>query len=227
MHTRRIPAARAASTTLNIMLIFARASENGSPKNAPARWMMPVTWCRSQTSLSALPSVTSTCSRKTRLPISSASSAFGSGSRRCVNTQLSPSSTKARAVWEPMKPRPPVIRIIVRHLSLYRSARVIVSSADDQRRPYPWSMSSHVVGEVEQTPEQPAAELSNRLGYLLKHANQRLTELTSAALEPFHLNGRELGVLVVLDAMGPTSQQDAARRLGVDRTTMVALIDAL
>lgn len=88
-------------------------------------------------------------------------------------------------------------------------------------------MSSHVVGEVEQTPEQPAAELSNRLGYLLKHANQRLTELTSAALEPYHLNGRELGVLVVLDAMGPTSQQDAARRLGVDRTTMVALIDAL
>ena len=87
-------------------------------------------------------------------------------------------------------------------------------------------MSSHVAGEAEQTPEQPAAELSNRLGYLLKHANQRLTELTSAALEPYHLNGRELGVLVVLDAMGPTSQQDAARRLGVDRTTMVALIDA-
>ena len=88
-------------------------------------------------------------------------------------------------------------------------------------------MSSHVTSAVEQTPEQPAAELSNRLGYLLKHANQRLTELTSAALEPFNLNGRELGVLVVLDAMGPTSQQDAARRLGVDRTTMVALIDAL
>ena len=88
-------------------------------------------------------------------------------------------------------------------------------------------MSSHVTGAVEKAPEEPAAELSNRLGYLLKHANQRLSELTAAALEPFSLNGRELGVLVVLDAMGPTSQQDAARRLGVDRTTMVALIDAL
>ena len=87
-------------------------------------------------------------------------------------------------------------------------------------------MSSEVVNEVGQAPEQPRAEL-NRLGYLLKHAQQRLTGLTSAALEPFGLNGRELGVLIVLDAMGPTSQQDAARRLGVDRTTMVALIDAL
>ncbi|HET9172041.1 MAG TPA: MarR family transcriptional regulator [Actinospica sp.] len=88
-------------------------------------------------------------------------------------------------------------------------------------------MSSHVPGTAEKSPEEPAAELSNRLGYLLKHANQRLSELTAVALEPFNLNGRELGVLVVLDAMGPTSQQDAARRLGVDRTTMVALIDAL
>jgi DNA-binding MarR family transcriptional regulator len=87
-------------------------------------------------------------------------------------------------------------------------------------------MSSDVVSKVGQEPEQPRAELK-RLGYLLKHAQQRLTELTSAALEPYGLNGRELGVLLVLDAMGPTSQQDAARRLGVDRTTMVALIDAL
>jgi DNA-binding MarR family transcriptional regulator len=88
-------------------------------------------------------------------------------------------------------------------------------------------MSSHSARAAEKTPEEPAAELNNRLGYLLKHANMRLSELTEAALKPFNLNGRELGCLVVLDAMGPTSQQDAARRLGVDRTSMVALIDAL
>jgi DNA-binding MarR family transcriptional regulator len=87
-------------------------------------------------------------------------------------------------------------------------------------------VSSDVAKEIGQAPEQPRAEL-NRLGYLLKHAQQRLTELTSAALEPYGLSGREVGVLIVLDAMGPTSQQDVARRLGVDRTTMVALIDAL
>jgi DNA-binding MarR family transcriptional regulator len=73
----------------------------------------------------------------------------------------------------------------------------------------------------------PGAELASRLGFLLKHAQQRLSELTSVALEPYGISGRELAVLLVLDALGPTSQQDAARRLGVDRTTMVALIDAL
>jgi DNA-binding MarR family transcriptional regulator len=75
--------------------------------------------------------------------------------------------------------------------------------------------------------DKPGAELTDRLGYLLKHAQQRLTELNAAALEPFGLSGRELAVLLVFDALGPTSQQDAARRLGVDRTTMVALVDAL
>lgn len=75
--------------------------------------------------------------------------------------------------------------------------------------------------------DKPGAELTDRLGYLLKHAQQRLMELNAAALEPYGLSGRELAVLLVFDALGPTSQQDAARRLGVDRTTMVALVDAL
>lgn len=75
--------------------------------------------------------------------------------------------------------------------------------------------------------DQPGAELADRLGYLLKHAQQRLTELNAAALAPYGLSGRELAVLLVFDALGPTSQQDAARRLGVDRTTMVGLVDAL
>ena len=74
---------------------------------------------------------------------------------------------------------------------------------------------------------EPGTELTGRLGYLLKHAQQRLYELTAAELAPYGISGRELSVLLVLDALGPTSQQDAARRLGVDRTTMVALIDAL
>src|SRR4051794_29919808 len=69
--------------------------------------------------------------------------------------------------------------------------------------------------------------LSARLGYLLKHAQLRLNELTTAALAPFDLNGRELAVLVVLAGHEPASQQQAAERLGVDRTTMVALVDTL
>ena len=73
----------------------------------------------------------------------------------------------------------------------------------------------------------PPPELGSRLGYLLKHARERLSELTGAALAPYGLAGRELAVLLVLASGEPASQQEAAQRLRVDRTTMVALIDAL
>ena len=76
------------------------------------------------------------------------------------------------------------------------------------------------------TPE-PLPALAGRLGYLLKHAQQRMAELSAAALAPFGINGRELAVLLAIDSQAPLSQQEAARRLGVDRTTMVALIDEL
>jgi DNA-binding MarR family transcriptional regulator len=70
-------------------------------------------------------------------------------------------------------------------------------------------------------------ELIDRLGYLLKHAQLRLTELTAEALAPYGVSGRELAVLLVLDGGGPASQLAAARRLGIDRTTMVAFLDTL
>jgi DNA-binding MarR family transcriptional regulator len=70
-------------------------------------------------------------------------------------------------------------------------------------------------------------EASPRLAYLLKHANLRISELTEAALRPYDLTGKELGVLNVLVGREPGSQQQAAQRLGIDRTTMVALLDTL
>ncbi|GAA1245110.1 MarR family transcriptional regulator [Kitasatospora nipponensis] len=77
------------------------------------------------------------------------------------------------------------------------------------------------------TSDQPSPPLESRLGYLLKHAQLRLTEASARALAPFDLDGRELAVLAVLTTGTPLSQVEAAGRLGVDRTTMVALIDAL
>lgn len=70
-------------------------------------------------------------------------------------------------------------------------------------------------------------ELADRLGYLLKHAQQRLAEFTAQALAPYGIDGRQLAVLLVLAGQGPASQQEAAQRLGVDRTTMVGLLDVL
>jgi DNA-binding MarR family transcriptional regulator len=73
----------------------------------------------------------------------------------------------------------------------------------------------------------PAPELIERLGYLLKHAQLMLAEHTADALRPYGLSGRELAVLLVLSGQEPASQQQAAGRLGIDRTTMVAFVDAL
>jgi DNA-binding MarR family transcriptional regulator len=46
-------------------------------------------------------------------------------------------------------------------------------------------------------------------------------------LAPFGISAGELAILLLIDAREPESQQQVARRLGVDRTTMVGLIDAL
>ena len=88
-------------------------------------------------------------------------------------------------------------------------------------------------GVSAQTPEDlshqaaPPLAVGGRLGYLLKHAQQRLSEFTAPALAPFGITGRELAVLMSIDDLTPLSQQDVADRLGVDRTTMVTLIDGL
>lgn len=73
----------------------------------------------------------------------------------------------------------------------------------------------------------PGPRLRARLIYLLKYALLELEGLHEAHLEPYGINGRELGVLLLLADREPESQQQAAERLGVDRTTMVGLLDGL
>jgi DNA-binding MarR family transcriptional regulator len=78
--------------------------------------------------------------------------------------------------------------------------------------------------------DQPGV-IVHRLGYLLKHAQQQFSELTAARFEPLGISGREAAVLRAVGAAGgtpgPPSLGAVARALGVDRTTMVALIDEL
>jgi DNA-binding MarR family transcriptional regulator len=77
--------------------------------------------------------------------------------------------------------------------------------------------------------------IAERLGYLLKHAQQRFSELTATRFAPLGITGREAAVLRTVASAGraqpagdgPSSQGEVARLLGVDRTTMVALIDEL
>jgi DNA-binding MarR family transcriptional regulator len=69
--------------------------------------------------------------------------------------------------------------------------------------------------------------LSRRLTYLLKHALFALDDLHEEHLASSGINARELAVLLMLGDREPESQQQAAQRLGVDRTTMVSLLDGL
>jgi len=71
------------------------------------------------------------------------------------------------------------------------------------------------------------SQTSRRLAYLFKHAERLMSELHAEALAPFDIHGRDLGVLLVIERFEPASQQQVAQRLGVDRTTMVAIIDSL
>lgn len=73
----------------------------------------------------------------------------------------------------------------------------------------------------------PGPQLGARLGYQLKHAFFALEELHAVHLADSPVNVRELSVLLLLDGREPESQQQAAERLGVDRTTMVGLLDGL
>ena len=80
---------------------------------------------------------------------------------------------------------------------------------------------------AEGTGSEPASLARLRLAGLLKRAQNLLIEAYGPVLTPFAVDGRELAVLALLAAEGPASQQQISRRLAVDRTTMVALIDAM
>lgn len=77
-----------------------------------------------------------------------------------------------------------------------------------------------------------AATLDNRaspleiLATLVRLAERRIEDGLRASLQPFELMPREYALLSAL-AESSMSQQEASRALGVDRTSMVALVDRL
>ena len=75
--------------------------------------------------------------------------------------------------------------------------------------------------------EELGSPMTDRLAYLFKRAQTELAGLHEELLAPFGINAGELAILLLIDAREPESQQQVARRLGIDRTTMVTLIDAL
>lgn len=70
-------------------------------------------------------------------------------------------------------------------------------------------------------------EVAGSLGVMLQRAAQRLKAHADRALAPLGISTRQVAVLCTLEHTGPLSQQALGGLLGVDRTTMVAIVDEL
>ena len=71
------------------------------------------------------------------------------------------------------------------------------------------------------------SSLSVWTGYLLSRAAQQCRSYFDALVEPLGIHGRHFGVLAVLGEGKPMSQVEMGERLGIDRNTMVLLLDDL
>jgi len=74
---------------------------------------------------------------------------------------------------------------------------------------------------------QPAVELMGSLGFLLNRTAQHFHDQGTAVLAPLGLSGRAYGLLRVVGAREPLTQCGLGQLVGVDRSSMVLLVDAL
>lgn len=71
------------------------------------------------------------------------------------------------------------------------------------------------------------SRLSQSTGLIVIQASDLFAEIFEAALKRYGLRAKEFAVLTAIQSMGPQSQQQLAQTLGIDRTTMVSVIDVL
>lgn len=68
--------------------------------------------------------------------------------------------------------------------------------------------------------------LRGRLLFLVKRTQRLLVQATEPVLARHGLDNPQYTLLLLIDAEGPGSQQWIGSRLGIDRTTVVAVVDA-
>lgn len=74
---------------------------------------------------------------------------------------------------------------------------------------------------------QLPASLTHWPGYLLTFIAERATDRFEAAVAEHGIRSKHAAVLVVVDADGPMSQRALGRRLQIDKSPMVGLLDDL
>ena len=71
------------------------------------------------------------------------------------------------------------------------------------------------------------ASLTHWPGYLLTFIAEHATDRFEAAVAEYGIRSKHASVLVVVDAEGPMSQRALGRRLRIDKSPMVGLLDDL
>lgn len=69
--------------------------------------------------------------------------------------------------------------------------------------------------------------LQQSAGYLLNYNARIIRERLEVTLSPMQLSLRELGIMRILDSEGPLLQSELGKRQGIDRTSVVQLVDQL
>jgi DNA-binding MarR family transcriptional regulator len=80
---------------------------------------------------------------------------------------------------------------------------------------------------VEATAERLPESLTHWPGYLLAFISEHATDRFERQLAPEGIRSRHAMVLVVIDAEGPMSQRALGRRLRIDKSPMVGVVDDL
>ena len=87
-----------------------------------------------------------------------------------------------------------------------------------------WS-ASMTIGQADEDGLPPS--MLNRVGYLLYRVGAEATARADAELRKMDLTARQVGILTLVIERRPMSQRELGAKLGVDRTTMVGLLDKL
>jgi MarR family transcriptional regulator, lower aerobic nicotinate degradation pathway regulator len=73
----------------------------------------------------------------------------------------------------------------------------------------------------------PLKRVANRPTWLLSRVNLRAQALLANAFAAHDVRGYDFRVLAALDQFGPSSQADVGRHTGIDRSDVVATVNAL
>lgn len=82
-------------------------------------------------------------------------------------------------------------------------------------------------GEAPSSEARAAMALGNHIGILLNEAARHIRVQVMQEMDALGVSPRWMGVLETLSTQGPVCQQEIGERLGVDRTSMVQLIDRM